>query len=133
MGSQHDKTELRIDRWLWNTRFFKSRGLASVAVKAGHVRVNGVRVKASRMLKVGDAVRVLRGPYEVAVNVVRLPARRGSATEAQACYEETEQSRLANQRRALDLKLDRDSHPRPQRRPGKRDRRLLRERQRGQD
>ena len=132
MGPQHGKTELRIDRWLWNTRFFKSRGLASVAVKAGHVRVNGERVKASRMLKAGDAVRVLRGPYEVTVKVIKIPARRGSATEAQACYEETEQSREAGQRRALDLKIDRASHPRPQRRPDKRDRRLLRER-RGRD
>jgi len=96
------------------------------------VRVNGERVKASRVLKIGDSVRILRGPYEMIVKVTEIPLRRGSATEAQACYEETEQSSEARQRRALDLKLDRASHPRPQRRPDKRDRRLLRER-RGRD
>jgi len=128
-----DTTEVRIDRWLWNTRFFKSRGLARTAVRGGHVRVNGERVKASRIVRVGDSVRIQRGPYEVTVNVTKTPSRRGSATEAQACYEETETSKVEGQRRALDLKLDRASHPRPQRRPDKRDRRLLRERQRGRD
>lgn len=131
--AKQDTTELRIDRWLWNTRFFKSRGLASTAVRGGHVRVNRERVKASRMLKVGDSVRIQRGPYEVTVNVTKIPMRRGSAPEAQTCYEETETSKQAGQRRALDLKLDRASHPRPQRRPDKRGRRLLRERQRGRD
>ncbi len=123
----------RIDRWLWNTRFFRSRALATSAVRGGHVRVNGERVKASRIVKVGDVVRVVRGPHEVTCTVTHLPARRGSAPEAQACYDETEQSKAAGQRRALALRLDRASHPRPAGRPDKRDRRLLRERQRRRD
>lgn len=125
--------QARVDRWLWNTRFFRSRALATSAVRGGHVRVNGERVKASRVLKVGDLVRVVRGPHEVTCTVTRLPARRGPAPEAAACYEETEQSKAAGQRRALALRLDRASHPRPAGRPDKRDRRILRERQRGRD
>ena len=98
------------------------------AVRGGHVRVNGERVKPARGLKVSDSVRIVKGPYEWTVVVVHIPKRRGPAKEAAACYQETPGSQDAREQRAVALKLDRDSHPRPQRRPDKRDRRILRER-----
>ncbi len=98
------------------------------AVRGGHVRVNGDRVKPARPLKLADSVRIVKGPYEWTVVVARIPKRRGPAQEAQACYQETPESQANREQRALALKLDRDSHPRPERRPDKRDRRLLRER-----
>lgn len=98
------------------------------AVRGGHVRVNGERVKPARALKVSDSVRIVKGPYEWTIVVVDIPKRRGPAKEAVACYQETDESQAAREKRALALKLDRDSHPRPERRPDKRDRRLLRER-----
>ena len=98
------------------------------AVRGGHVRVNGERVKPARALKVADSVRIVKGPYEWTVVVVQIPKRRGPAKEAIACYQETQESQTAREKRALALKLDRDSHPRPAGRPDKRDRRILRER-----
>jgi ribosome-associated heat shock protein Hsp15 len=124
---------LRVDKWLWCARFFKTRGLAADEVKAGHVRVNGQRVKPAHDLKIGDRLSILRGIDEYDVEVASLPARRGPAAESAAAYRETEASverrrERAAQRASLPV-LDAPTAGRPD----KRTRRLLRIRHRGAD
>lgn len=99
---------LRIDKWLWAARFFKTRSLAAEAVTGGKVHVGGQRVKPARTVRVGDELRIRRGASEVTVHVRALSARRGPAKVAQSLYDETEASvaarqALAEQRRLADL------------------------------
>ena len=84
--------DLRIDKWLWAARFFKTRGLAREAIEGGRVLVGGDRIKPSRLVRIGDEIRV-RGPeVERTVRVAGLSGMRGPAPVAQALYEETEDS-----------------------------------------
>lgn len=119
---------LRIDRWLWCARFFKSRGVAAKAVRAGHVRVDGQRVKASRDVKVGDRLTIVKGAYEFVVDVVSIPERRGPASEAAACYEETPESIERRRERADQSAAARILRAPTSGRPDKRTRRLIRDR-----
>ncbi len=116
----------RIDRWLWCVRFYKSRSVAADAVRAGHVRLNGGRVKPAHDVKIGDAIAITRGEGpDRDFAVAALPARRGPAAEAERCYVESaeslERSRLAAERRALRPAFA----PPTVGRPDKRTRRLL--------
>jgi len=113
---------LRIDKWLWCARFFKTRGLAQQAVEGGHVQVNGERVKASRHVKVGDRLRITRERERFEVDVTRIPARRGPAAEARGHYLETAESEAA---RATVREFDRLTAPVHSGRPDKRERRDL--------
>ena len=79
---------VRIDKWLWAARFFKTRGLAADAIDGGKVEVNGGKVKASKTVKPGDTVRIRLGPYEHVVLVQGLSERRGPASEAAKLYQE---------------------------------------------
>jgi ribosome-associated heat shock protein Hsp15 len=113
---------LRIDKWLWCARFFRSRGLAQEAVEGGHVQVNGERVKASRAVRIGDRLRIVRERERFEVAVTGIPARRGPAAEARSHYAETAESEAA---RAAVREFDRLSGPVSMRRPDKRERRDL--------
>jgi ribosome-associated heat shock protein Hsp15 len=113
---------LRIDKWLWCARFFKTRSVAQEAVEGGHVQVNGERVKASRPVKVGDRLHVTRGQERYEVDVLSIPMRRGPATEARQHYRETAESEAA---RAHARELNRLSGPVSTGRPDKRERRDL--------
>ena len=113
---------LRIDKWLWCARFFRSRSLAQEAVEGGHVQVNGERVKASRQVRTGDMLRITRERERYEVEVTGIPARRGPAAEARAHYRETPESEAA---RAHARELDRLSAPVSGGRPDKRERRDL--------
>lgn len=113
---------LRIDKWLWCARFYRSRGLAQEAVEGGHVQVNGDRVKASRQVKVGDSLRIVRGQERFDVMVTGIPGRRGPATEARGHYAETAESEAA---RAVAREFNRLTAPVHSGRPDKRDRRDL--------
>jgi ribosome-associated heat shock protein Hsp15 len=108
---------VRLDKWLWAARFFKTRSLAATAINGGKVHVNGVRPKPARSLHVGDRLEIRRGPYEWEVVVRGLEKRRGPATEATLLYEETEQSAQRRQETANQLRIeparDRDSKGRP--------------------
>ena len=118
---------LRIDRCLWYLRLYKTRSLAAAAVAAGRVLLNGSRPKVSREIVAGDVLEVTRESVVIEFVVRRIPNRRGPAPEAQACYEETDESR---QRRAAHrevLKLDALSRPRTEGRPDKRERRMQRD------
>ena len=121
---------VRIDKWLWAARMFKTRPLAAEAIGGGRVELNGARVKPSRDVKPGDRLVITRGEGVRQTVVVRATAvRRGSATEAVKLYEETEESREAREEHAARRKLQ---APPPQftggGRPTKRDRRRLEER-----
>lgn len=113
---------LRIDKWLWGARFFKTRGVAQAAVEGGHVQVNGDRVKASRQVKAGDRLTITRGQERYEVDVLSLPQRRGPADEARGHYRETPESEAA---RAHVRELNRLAGPVSQGRPDKRERRDL--------
>ncbi|HET7203305.1 MAG TPA: RNA-binding S4 domain-containing protein [Steroidobacteraceae bacterium] len=113
---------LRVDKWLWCTRFFKTRSVAQTAVEGGHVHVNGDRVKASRQVKVGDRLLITRALERYEVDVLSIPERRGPAPEARRHYRETPESEAA---RAHVRELDRLSGPVSQGRPDKRGRRDL--------
>jgi ribosome-associated heat shock protein Hsp15 len=91
------ETRVRIDKWLWAARFFKTRALAAEAVQGGKVHVNGARVKPARALCVGDRLRIQKGRYEFVVAVRGLKSRRGPASEAQQLYEEDVASVQARQ------------------------------------
>src|SRR5881628_2915534 len=88
---------VRLDKWLWAARFFKTRALASEAIAGGKVQVNGDRAKRARPLQVGDEVRVRQGPYEFLVVVRALSGRRGSAAVAAGLYDERPESRAARE------------------------------------
>jgi ribosome-associated heat shock protein Hsp15 len=84
---------VRIDKWLWAARFYKTRSLATEEVHKGHVQVNGADVKASREVRVGDTVVLLQAKLARTVSVLGLSEQRGSATLAQQLYEETQDSK----------------------------------------
>jgi ribosome-associated heat shock protein Hsp15 len=116
---------VRLDKWLWAARFFKTRSLAAKAVVGGKVHVNGRRAKRASVLRVGDRVRVRKGPYEFHVVVLRLSERRGPAREAATLYEETAESVLARQQLARRRKASPTFSFREKGRPSKKERRQL--------
>jgi len=115
-----DRDSLRVDKWLWCTRFFKTRSLAQQAVEGGHVQVNGDRVRSSRLVRAGDRLRIVRERERHDVEVLGIPVRRGPAREAQLYFSETEESAAA---RAHARELNRLTVSGPQARPDKRERR----------
>lgn len=96
---------VRLDRWLWAARFFKTRALAAAAVAGGKVQVNGTRAKPAKQLQVGDGVRVRVGPYEWLITVRGLSERRGPPRTALALYEEAADGRVARERLAEQHKI----------------------------
>jgi ribosome-associated heat shock protein Hsp15 len=124
--------ELRIDRWLWFTRFYKTRTLAAAAVAGGHVRINGERARPGQRVRAGDRLDIVRDRLPYALRVVAVPARRGPAAEARAYYEESEQALARRQALRDGLRSDRLQMPRTEGRPDKHTRRKLRQRSRGE-
>jgi ribosome-associated heat shock protein Hsp15 len=116
---------LRVDRWLWCVRLFKSRSQASAAVSGGRVHLNGERVKPARAIRVGDQLAVSLGGRDLELGVRAIPTRRGPAPEARACYEETPQSVARGQRWQEQQRLAALTVGRPDRKPDKKERRDL--------
>ncbi|HET9727587.1 MAG TPA: RNA-binding S4 domain-containing protein [Gemmatimonadales bacterium] len=116
---------VRLDKWLWAARFFKTRSLAAEAIEGGKVQVNGDRAKRARPLQVGDRIRVRLGPYEHDVVVRALSDRRGPATAAAELYEETPESVAARETLAVQLKSLHSAFGPDRGRPTKRDRREM--------
>jgi ribosome-associated heat shock protein Hsp15 len=117
---------LRIDRWLFAVRLYKSRSLAAEAVSGGKVHVNGERVKPSRAVRVGDRVSLVRGALEFECTVSALPPRRGPASEAVRCYSETDASRARREQFVERMRVAAALAPRPEGRPDKHERKDLR-------
>jgi len=124
---------LRLDRWLWYARFYKTRALASQAVAGGHVRRNGERAKSGDKVRRGDRLEIVREQERFDIEVRALPRRRGPAVEARGCYIETPDSVQQRQETRDLLKRDRLAMPRTDGRPDKHTRRLLRQRHRSHE
>ena len=132
-GAEGGGNTLRIDRWLWCTRHFKSRTLAAEAVAGGKVHVNGQRVKPAHAVRLGDMLSISRPGYTFECEVLNLPRNRGSAPIAQTCYAETDAARAAREKFAENSRLaSAFAQPRSLDRPDKHGRRELR-RLRGRD
>jgi len=97
---------LRVDKWLWAARFFKTRSIATDAIAKNHVRVDGQRIKPSRTVQVGDTVQIEKTPYTFDVTVLGLNDKRRPASEASLLYAETEESIAARQDQSMKHKLD---------------------------
>jgi ribosome-associated heat shock protein Hsp15 len=117
--------KLRIDKWLWAARFYKTRSLAATAVEAGQVRVNGEQVKPSRAVHTGERVSVRKAGFQWDVEVAGLDECRRSATDAGKLYVESEASRQARKEELARRKAAASADPRFDGRPTKRDRRKL--------
>jgi len=116
---------VRIDKWCWAARFFKTRALASDAIDGGKVRLNGDRVKPARNVQSGDLLDIDNGSTAWQVRVTGLSAQRGSATQARLLYTETDASLQKRQQEAEQRKLFTEPGADHKGRPTKRDRRLL--------
>ena len=121
MTEENDK--LRIDKWLWAARFFKTRSLAAEAIESGKVTINETRVKPAKSLCVGDRLDIRLGQYTFEVVVQALSSKRGPAPQAQKLYRESDESRARRAEIAANLK----ALPQPafKGRPTKRDRREI--------
>ena len=117
--------KLRIDKWLWAARFYRTRSLAAAAVEAGQVRVNGERVKPARAVHAGERVDVRKAGFAWDVEVLGVAERRGSAPEAANLYAESEPSRRTREEEVARRRAAAASDPRFDGRPTKRDRRKL--------
>jgi ribosome-associated heat shock protein Hsp15 len=124
VDEQSTKPSLRVDKWLWCARFFKSRSQATDAVNGGLVHVNGERVKASRAIQARDKLLITREDDRMEILVQGIPSRRGPASEAQTFYVESEESVAAREARRARRRL---AAPAPDGRPDKHDRRAIRD------
>ena len=123
--SEVSEEKLRIDKWLWAARFFKTRSLAKAAIEGGKVQVEGQRIKVSREIRVGDEIRLRQGWDERDVIVKALSDQRRGAPEAQTLYEETAESIERRNQTAQARKLAGGMTERPAKRPDKRQRRQI--------
>ncbi len=121
---------LRIDKWLYYCRFFKTRTRATDAVSGGHVKLNGERPSAGSRVRCGDRIDLVRERLPWSFEVTRIPARRGPATEARACFEEDPETVRIREQQVAALKQDRLLMPKTRGRPDKHTRSRLRERKR---
>ena len=127
MNKPTAEKKVRIDKWLWAARFYKTRGLATEAINGGKIHLNKVRVKPSRNVNIGDMISISRGPYKILVEILDLSDKRGPAPIAQQLYSETEES--IRQRELLQTQLKQQnsliSDFQGKGRPTKRDRRHI--------
>ena len=117
-------TKVRVDKWLWAARFFKTRSLAKAAIEGGKVQLAGQRVKVAREISIGDQLRIRQGYDERDVTVIALSDQRGPAKIAQTLYEETQAS-IDRRQRAAEARKAAGAMARPTQRPGKHERKAL--------
>jgi len=122
-----DPEKVRLDKWLWATRFFKTRSLATEAVGGGKVHVDGARVKPARQISVGQMLEIQKGPYQFVVRIDQLISKRVSAAIAQSAYTESDESIEKRQKIQVTMRDERmfAQAEKPAGRPSKRDRRQL--------
>lgn len=129
MKNKHEKeqneVEVRLDKWLWAARFYKTRSIAKAMIEGGKVHYNGQRAKVSKAVEVGAIIKLRQGNEEKEVEVLALSDQRRGAPEAQLLYSETEQSIKHREAMAFARKASALSMPHPDRRPNKKERRDL--------
>jgi ribosome-associated heat shock protein Hsp15 len=116
---------IRVDKWLWAARFFKTRALAAEAVTGGKIEVNGAHAKPSRIMRLGDKLNIRRGPFEWTVVVTDLAKLRGPATKAQRLYEETTESIRKREAALAQFKFEQPPEFNTPGRPSKKNRRAV--------
>ena len=124
-GDRADAPRVRLDKWLWAARFYRTRGVAAEAIDAGQARLNGLRTKPAHVVRIGDAISVRKAGIEWVAEVSALSDRRGSAAEAASLYRESPSSIRAREEAALLRKAAGASLPGFSGRPTKRQRRKL--------
>lgn len=124
---------VRLDKWLWAARFFKTRGLARTAIDGGHVHYNGLRAKPSKVVEVGAQLQITKGQTQYTVDVLGLDEQRKQASMAQALYQETDESKAKREEKALRRKAMAAGIMAPSTRPNKKDRRELQRFQRQEE
>ena len=122
--SEHDNSKVRVDKWLWAARFFKTRSMAKAAIEGGKVLLAGQKVKVSREVAPGDMLRIRQGWDEREVKVIATSEQRRAAPIAQTLYEETDAS-VERRARAAEARKAAGTLARPSQRPGKHERKAL--------
>ena len=117
--------KVRLDKWLWAARFFKTRAMATEAINGGHVHLNGARPKPSRTLVVGDELTIQKGQDSFEITVLLLADKRGPASIARELFAEDEQGRQKRAQLAEQRRLESAANPHQQRRPDKKGRRQI--------
>ncbi|MDD0823836.1 ribosome-associated heat shock protein Hsp15 [Mannheimia sp. AT1] len=129
MKNKHENTEnnneVRLDKWLWAARFYKTRSIAKAMIEGGKVHYNGQRAKVSKIVEIGATIKLRQGNEEKEVEVLALSDQRRGAPEAQLLYQETEKSVKHREAMAFARKANALSMPHPDRRPNKKERRDL--------
>lgn len=121
--SEGDEIKVRLDKWLWAARFYKTRSLAAEAVEKGKVEVNGERAKRAKLLQAGDSLTIRLGPYQHIVTVRAVSERRGPASVAATLYEENAEGRKAREAMQIQVKAAQSVPGYDRGRPTKKDRR----------
>ncbi len=116
---------VRLDKWLWAARFYKTRAIAREMIQGGKVHYNGQRAKPSRSVEIGAIIKLQQGYDEKEVTVAALSERRGNAVVAQSLYQETDESQHKREQLAELRKLNAANGPHPDRRPDKKQRRQI--------
>lgn len=124
---QGKSENIRIDKWLWAARFFKTRSIAAKAVNGGKVHLNGARVKAARNVTSGDELLIQKGIYEFRVTIRGVNSQRRPAVEARELYREDEESVRERENQRDLRRMMNAGHAPPTAKPGKRDRRKIKE------
>src|SRR6476619_1133444 len=126
--------KVRLDKWLWAARFYKTRALSAEAIAGGKIEVNGERAKRSKLVQAGDKMRIRMGPYEHIIDVTGVASTRGSATIAATLYKETDESRKAREAMSAHVRAMNANTGYESGRPTKKDRRDIEKvRRRGAD
>jgi ribosome-associated heat shock protein Hsp15 len=129
--SAGDEIKVRLDKWLWAARFYKTRSLAAEAVEKGKVEVNGERAKRAKLLQAGDSLLIRLGPYQHVVTVRAVSEKRGPATVAAKLYEESAEGRKARDAMQVQVKAAQSVPGYDRGRPTKKDRREIERLRRG--
>ncbi|HEC27496.1 MAG TPA: RNA-binding protein [Gammaproteobacteria bacterium] len=122
---QTPPNEMRIDKWLWAARFFKTRSLAAAAIKGGKVRVNGDRAKPSRLVKILDQLYIKRGDFSFDISIIAIAEKRVSARQAKLLYTETDKSIRQREKLTETIRIERKAAAQYGGRPDKQGRRNL--------
>ncbi|MGN0894761.1 MAG: ribosome-associated heat shock protein Hsp15 [Succinivibrio sp.] len=125
MPKNNAQTDVRLDKWLWAARFYKTRSIARAMIEGGKVDYNGVKAKPSRIVEVGATVKLLQGNLRKEVIVQKISDQRGPACQAMLLYEETQESIRSREKQLEQIKINALLSPHPEEKPNKKERRTL--------